>query len=272
MAIAKLLESCNCKSFNRCDVFFIFLKVMAMLSEIVCETVVFKKQVIDGVPTVENILAARKANQTTTTMFPQYIRAAWAYSIFYILGILYTTAYWVIYVNARKKDGLPFLGTLVLIFCNMPSMVCEMIMLKSRGVINLEDNTVDIVLQIVFCVNAIIHIYMDLFVENEIKGGFSYIILLAISFLSMCCIYAPVMWAMVGWKWIGVINVNQLPGLDITVNACKALDVFMLLGHIGQFVLVAVIIMAIYSYVSCRRQKPPSQKSASNLIAMVSPT
>merc|ERR1712226_423745 len=216
---------------------------------------------------MENALEEGSANITSNADIPQFIRSAYAYSLFYIFGIIYTICYWVIYFRSKRKEDLPFMGTLILFFCNMPVMVCDMYLIKSRGEISWHQNGIDLGLHIVFCFNSVVHIYMNLYTASEPKGAFSYVIILALSALLTCCLYAPVTWSMVGWQWLGAVDLQVVVGLVVHGTSGKVLSAFILLGNIGQFIIAAIVVMAIYSHFASQPPKETPKETAASTTA-----
>lgn len=242
----------------RGDILFIMIKILVMIIEIAMESFGFVKNTVQGIPEIERLSDEYPfRNSTLNANYPQYIRSAYAYSVFYIFGIIYTIAYWVVYFKSKRREDLPFMGTMILFFCNMPVMVCDMYMIKSRGEMSWEYHGVDLGLHMVFCFNSVVHIYMNLYTASEPKGAFSYVILLALSWLLTCCLYAPVTWSMVGWQWLGAVDLDEVVGIKVHDRSYKVLSAFILLGNIGQFIIAAIIVMAIYSHFASHPPKDP---------------
>ena len=224
-----------------------------VISELVVETLVLKQQVVDWV-----LLIRKRKNDTNIThpiYLEQYTRSAYFYSFFYVIGLLCMVIYSLKYLQLGKRPTCA--GTLVLLVCGMPLMISEMFMLKSSGEINWDNQRYGLTLQISYCINAFIQIYWDIcdiFQTTDVPCWIFMIFFVypGISFLLVCCIYAPVMWAMAGWHWFNFIHISDIVVVTVSENAQMTLDIFMVIGHIGQFTITAVITVGfviLYFYV-----------------------
>ena len=112
-------------------------KLTAEACEFIYETLVLSTKVI---PFVQGHVNHTSSTPTTNDHRPQYERreqyerGAYAYIVFYVIGVLGMTAYWVHYF---RRGNHPKYGALVLgITTEMPLMMSEMVMLKAGGAID----------------------------------------------------------------------------------------------------------------------------------------
>lgn len=255
---------------------FPFIKATCMLAQVGMETLVLKKQVFDGIPRMNELASSNATNITeivwseadeahlheryilsanvpvTPEMHATFVRSAVFYTIFYLLGVLCSVTYWAKFCKAKKKKRhfVPVAGTLILIFCDMPLMVSEMYMLIARGQISVADDLFDLILQIVYCFNGLIHIAMDLFLTNfdKKKDCFGTLITIVVSFILMNCLYTPIVWVIAGWYWIGIYSITDLESPIVIGYAKGFLNTLIVLGHFGQVVMISAGVLIFVCY------------------------
>ena len=251
-----------------CTVLGVILKILAETGEIAFETIVLHRNVVKKEDRLRSKLLDERSNISTKSPravspdVAKYEAAADAYIVFYTLGLLAIIIYWAIHYYLKKRPSCA--ATLIALTCEMPLMVCEISMLKAGGVITWDDQLADLILQMLFLVNVFIQMCFDMYDilrYLELREiGICVVCApcaLAIIFVLTTILYAPVCWAMAGWHWFQRIHVRHLGGIVVSKDAENVLEILLLFGHIGQWVLSALIICTVLYclYRLCKSKK-----------------
>ena len=144
----------------------------------------------------------------------------------------------------------------------MPLMVSEMLILKAGGVIDWDEQKYDLVLQVCFLVNVFLQVYCDIGKACDWFKGlgeyafFSHLFVLGLDFLVVCLLYAPVMWALVGFHAFVRIRIGtHVKGLVTSRTSRDALEVLMLIGSIGQWIIAVIMLCIILKVISLFAKK-----------------
>ncbi|KAK3734507.1 hypothetical protein QZH41_007796 [Actinostola sp. cb2023] len=179
-----------------------------------------------------------------------YRVAAYAYIAFFTLEMIMDMTYWTFAVCTGGKKTSPIVSLLLSVFCELPIMMCGIYLMKTKGTINWDEETFDLVFQTWYIVNIMLQITADFAKKVNVLGV---ILVLPLSYLVACILYAFVTIAMSGWHWFMPVseylenNRKFVHGTFSSKHSQNMLDFLIVTGLVGQWIcnLVLILILAV---------------------------
>lgn len=230
------------EQFTTGAIFVIVLKLISVL----CAQAASTLNLVDGLAELRQLKISSTVTMRhhsitlkETADVAMYERSLHAYEFFFVLAALSEIMYFAHCVR-RKSQRTSFIHFYITIFCEMPLMITEVYMMKAARLINWHEERYDMIFHITYIINLFISFSFDFIrsyhVNIKSRSGISVIIFcMPAAFLYAAMWYAPVSWAMVGWKGFTRIELTDFGGVIVSDDAENILLVLMIVGHVGQF-------------------------------------
>lgn len=177
---------------------------------------------------------------SSTVNVGQFESSFYAFSAFYAIEIvvavtLFCIQGWRIF---NEKEAIPFLWAPVTLFVELPLMVSESLLLKSRGIINWHDQKMDMILHIIFIFNLPLQTIIDVWARTgKTKKGFlKGIFLSPLCFILGCMIYAPIAAILICSCFFDKVNTQHFGKIDVTGDTKSIMLILANIGQIGQWI------------------------------------
>ena len=237
------------ESFTPCKMIGFILKIVAFLATLISGALALDNNLTDlRVYRVDPRYVIQSGNETYSAQVDVkgFSNAFSWFCVFYAIDLVVSltmivcewTGYQAKYLSG-KLSWFP-----VAVFIELPMMGCEAWMLESRGIINFDDQKVDMVLHIVYVLKIPIHLLFTLLLNHEVsscKSCCKGLLLTLFCFFFACFLYAPILMIMYGglnW-WFTIDDFGKIKLTGVTLNIMKFL---VNLGNVGQFVWILLLI------------------------------
>ena len=231
------------------------LRTICFICEVTFGAITFHNNRMDLQSYQENPrISMQIGNQTVyaTVNVTQFKTAHYVYLGFYIVSILSSLCH--LKFHASKKPQTPFRWVAISIVFVMPIMVCESFMLKSRGIIDWNEQFWDLVSMLVFIFILPVQCIIDVWSlkKSSCCRFFLSICLSLLSFLLGCLLYSIPFLTLASLKHSSLTRMTAVwifqPVAGRTKNALALLAV---VGIIGIWILRVLIVLTFLAIVTC---------------------
>ena len=204
------------------------------------------------------IVASNKSISSTPSNITLYQTSAYVYIAFYCSHVISIVVYWVIVYNSLKKKHIPYSAIAIVVLCETPLMITEMLLLQAEGGIR-EDHSADITLQYIYLINFFIQSFCNTITHlNKNKSRCRRVlehialpvVLVLVAFAVYTFVLFPVTIPNLGWGVFTSTDVDVLPELvKDSPSERYAWSVLRIISVIGLWWLCVVVVCAICVHV-----------------------